>query len=173
MRTILLSLTATLVALAAGPAFADDDDDRYKEYRKRLKEHHKRESKFYKEQRKRYEEGIREQHKRDAEFYREQQKHYQELLRERDKWQREHFKKGKYRFGDEGYYPGPGYFPPQGPPAYPGSGYPPRDDWRYAPFRQPSYGYPERRFELRFFYPIPCHPYPARGWDDDDDDDDD
>jgi hypothetical protein len=173
MRRLLLSLTASLLGLAlTAPAYADDDDD-YKKYFKRLKEQQKREHEFF-----------REHQKRQDEYYREQHKRYEEQLREQRKREREYFQKGKDRFGPAGYdperrlfpplgqpvYPEPGFDSRYGRPSYPGNGgygltpfgYRPNypgspyvhpDYGRYPPHPQPSYGYPPGRFELRFSFP--------------------
>jgi hypothetical protein len=159
MRKFFFALAVGLSALALfGPAAqADDEDDGYKDYFKRLKKQQKKQDDFYREQQKRAEEYYREQAKRQAEYYREQQK-----------WEREFRKgKGKYQpFGPWDNQPGPSYTPPFGQGAfYPEPFFPDQG------FASPGLGQgrPARYYPQGFGQPWPTPGHHHRGPERDDD----
>jgi hypothetical protein len=162
MRRTLLSLAVALAPLALVHA---DDHDGYKEYAKRLREHQKRQKKFFKEE-----------EKRQAEYF-----------RELAKWEKERFKgkgKGKHPYGrtyplppDYPDYPGgarPFVPPPYNQPEYaePLPGYPGGAGPLAPPPPGPRIGHPgeQPRYREPEWLPHPRHPerasplpYPAPG----------
>jgi hypothetical protein len=151
----MMDLTSAVAACLAGlllatPAAADDDDrfkdarKRQREYEKRMREQQKKQEEWARERWEKAEELAREERKRQREFEREQQKWYEdqqrEQYRERSRWDRQGFGGNVDRFGG---YSDPHYPMPYGQPGYHGqSGYQRSGQWYPGGSISPAYGQP-------------------------------